>query len=615
MKKFSLVLLLISTIAIFGFSTVKNPDTIIDATIGEPDTLDPHFAYDTASGEVIFNVYECLIQYKGESIQEFEPRLATAVPSVENGLIKEGGKVYVFPIRKGIKFHNGADLTPEDVEYSFERGIIFDPSGGPMWMIIEALFGVYTWEDVVTGYIKEKTGKEVKYSDLFDENGEPLPEYKDLLVGVYKDVLDPAIEVEGDSVVFRLKRPFGPFLHILAQGASWSSVLDKETCIEKGLWDGKADTWWRYHDWEKERSPLYAWENGTGPFKLVEWDRTEQKVILERFDDYWRGPAKIKKVIIWGIDEFSTRKAMLEKGDVDICAVPTQYISQVEGLPGVTVIKGLPRPVVTSLHFNWTVAEGSEYIGSGKLDGNGIPRDFFSDINVRKAFVHAFNYDAFIEDVLQGLGNRVPADLPEGFLGYNPNLPLYKFDLRIAKQALKAAWGGKVWEKGFKMTLLYNTGNEMRQVAAEMLKYYIESLNPKFKIEVQGVQWPNYLSAYKKGLLPAFIIGWLADYPDPHNFIFTYYHSKGVYGGRQGEAYREWAKKNVDELIEKAVQEVDPAKRQKLYEEVQRIAIENYVGMPLYQPQAVRVHRSWLKGWYNNPMRPGDDYYAYWKEE
>ncbi|HDM70007.1 MAG TPA: ABC transporter substrate-binding protein, partial [Thermotogales bacterium] len=91
MKKFSLVLLLISTIAIFGFSTVKNPDTIIDATIGEPDTLDPHFAYDTASGEVIFNVYECLIQYKGESIQEFEPRLATAVPSVENGLIKEGG--------------------------------------------------------------------------------------------------------------------------------------------------------------------------------------------------------------------------------------------------------------------------------------------------------------------------------------------------------------------------------------------------------------------------------------------------------------------------------------------------------------------------------------------
>lgn len=613
-RKF-LILSVVLVISIFSFAAVKNPDTVIVATIGEADTLDPHFAYDTASGEVLFNTYDCLIQYKGESIKEFEPRISTAVPSVENGLIKDDGKTYVFPIRKGVKFHNGNDLTPEDVEYSFERGILFDPAGGPMWMIIEALFGEYTWEDVVMNHVKLRTGKDMAYSDLFAENGEPKPEYAKYLMEAYRDILDPAIEVEGDNVVFHLVRPFAPILYILAQGSSWSSILDKETCIEKGLWDGKADTWWKYHDLPKEESPLYAFENGSGPFKLVEWNREQQKVILERFDDYWNGPAKIKRAIIWGIDEFSTRKAMLEKGDVDVCYVPAQYLSQVEGMPGVTVKKGLPTVSITSLHFNWTVAEGSEYIGSGKLDGNGVPRDFFTDINVRKAFVHAFNYDAFIEDVLNGMGERVPSDLPTGFLGYNPDLPLYKFDLKAAKAALQQAWNGEVWTKGFKMSLLYNTGNEARQTAAEMLKYYIESLNPKFKIEVQGVQWPNYLSAYKRGLLPAFIIGWLADYPDPHNFIFTYYHSQGVYGGPQGEAYKEWARENLDALIEQAVQEIDPAKRQALYEEIQKIAIENYIGMPLYQPLAIRAQRDWLKGWYRNPMRPGEDFYAYWKEE
>jgi peptide/nickel transport system substrate-binding protein len=613
-RKF-LILTIVLVVSLFAFAEVKNPDTVIVATIGEPDTLDPHYAYDTASGEVLFNTYDCLIQYKGESIKEFEPRIATAVPSVENGLIRDDGKTYVFPIRKGVKFHNGNELTPEDVEYSFERGILFDPAGGPMWMIIEALFGKYTWEDVVMDHVKLRTGKEMAYSDLFDENGEPKPEYAKYLMEACRDILDPAIEVEGDSVVFHLVRPFAPLLYILAQGSSWSSILDKETSIEKGLWDGDPNTWWKYHDLPKEESPLYAFENGSGPFKLVEWNREQQKVVLERFDDYWRGPAKIKRAIIWGIDEFSTRKAMLEKGDVDVCYVPAQYLSQVEGMEGVTIIKGLPTVSITSLHFNWTVAEDSEYIGSGKLDGNGIPRDFFTDINVRKAFVHAFNYDAFIEDVLNGLGVRVPADLPTGFLGYNPDLPLYKFDLKTAKAALQQAWNGEVWKNGFKLTLLYNTGNEARQTAAEMLKYYIESLNPKFKIEVQGVQRPNYLSAYKRGLLPAFIIGWLADYPDPHNFIFTYYHSQGVYGGPQGEAYQKWAQENVDTLIEQAVEEIDPAKRQALYEEIQKIAIENYVGMPLYQPLGLRVQRSWLKGWYRNPMRPGEDFYAYWKAE
>ena len=593
-----------------AFAEVKNPDTYIYLSIGEPDTLDPHYAYDTASGEVISFVYENLIAYKGESVTEFVPRLATEVPTVDNGLIRDEGKTYVFPIRKGVKFHNGNELTPEDVEYSFERGILFDPYAGPMWMLIEALFGYETLED----FVADKVG--VPWSEMVDEEGNlKSEEYRQKLIDFYNTYIDPVIEVEGDNVVFHLSRPFAPFLSILAQNSSWSAILDKETCISLGLWDGQADGWWKYHNWKKEKSPLYEKAIGTGPFKLLEWDRTQQKVVLVRNDEYWGEQPKLAKVIIWGVDEWSTRRSMLEAGDADQIYTPLQYLDQVKGIPGVVVREG-SRLTITALHFNWTVAKDSKYLGSGKLDGEGIPPDFFSDVHVRKAFSYAFDYDTFIAQVLKGYGYRVPSVIPRGLLGFNESLPMYPFDLEKAKEEFQKAWNGELWEKGFKLTLLYNTGNEARQTACEMLKENIESLNPKFRIEVQGVQWPTYLDAYRQGQLPAFIIGWLADYPDPHNFIFTYYHSNGVYGTSQGEAFRKFAEENLNALIEKAIEETDLTKRQAMYEEIQRIAYENALGMPLYQPKEVYAMRSWVKGWMFNPMRPGEaNYDGIWKEE
>jgi ABC-type transport system substrate-binding protein len=132
---------------------VKNPDTYVVVGIGDfIDTLDPAAAYDTGSGSIIFNVYETLIFFDGPHPDKFVPWLATQVPSVENGLIRDGGLTYVFPIRQGVKFHygpvkdaNGTEipgsgiLTPEDVEYSFERGMLQDRAGGPQWLLLEPL--------------------------------------------------------------------------------------------------------------------------------------------------------------------------------------------------------------------------------------------------------------------------------------------------------------------------------------------------------------------------------------------------------------------------------------------------------------------------------------------
>ncbi|KAF2961893.1 ABC transporter substrate-binding protein [Fervidobacterium sp. 2310opik-2] len=614
LRRLLLVFVVLAAVSIFA---AFDPTIYVSVGVGEPDTLDIHQAYDTVSGEVIYNVYESLIAYKKSSLTEFEPRLATEVPSVKNGLIKDGGKTYVFPIRKSVKFHNGSDLTPEDVEYSFERGLLYDPAGGPMWMLWNAIFGVNSLNEMIEKYV----GKPV--SEIF-KDGEPLPQYKDKLVEMYKNVIDPAIEVDGNNVVFKLVRPYGPFLTIMAHTVGWSAVLDKETSIKLGLWDGKPDTWWKYRNIAKEKSPIYATAIGTGPYKLVEWDRTNRKVLLEANKDYWRGEPRIKKVVIMTVSEWGTRKLMLEKGDADDIAIVLEYLDQIRGNKDIQIIENIPSLSVTVVGFSWSVSPNSKYIGSGKWDGNGMPPDFFSDINARKAISYVINYDAVVRDVLKGYGIRVPAALPNTLLGFDPTLPLYKFNVTEARKALEKAWDGKALKVGLKFSIAYNTGNMMRQRIAEMIKTYLEMIGSgKIKVDVVALNWPSYLDAMRKAELPMPIFNWLADFPDPDNFIFTFYHSAGTYAPRQGENFKKFVSaprkelggKSLDELIEAARNSSDPDERKKLYVQIQKFAIDNYISIPVYQPVGVRVQRAWVKGWYENPMRPGNDYFELYKQQ
>ena len=613
----ALLCLTLMLFASFSFAEVKNPDTIIYATIGGPATIDPHWSYDSASGEVIYQIYDNLINYKGESTSEFVPMLATEVPTAENGLIKDDGLTYIFPIRKDVKFHNGDILIPEDVVYSIKRALIFDRSGGPVWMFCEPLLGVYSIEDKAV----EITGVE-NYSDLFeggDPRGELKSEYKEAMIKVFTDYVDKTVEVDGDNVVFHLAQAYAPFLSILSHSGSWASIIDKKWAIAQGAWDGKADTWWKYHDPENEKDPLYAIENGTGPFVLKKWV-PEEIILLERFDDYWRGPANIKNVQIKYIKEYTTRKLMLQTGDADIVYIPVQYLSEVEGIEGVTVTKNLPQLSNVASMFPWTIDAESPYIGSGKLDGKGIPPDFFSDIHVRKGFSYLFPYNIFITKVMKGLAIRNPGPIVKGLPAYTDDPSLfYEFSLLNAVDEFKLAWDGELWEKGCEFNIFYNEGNDVRKAAVDMLSTYAKMINPKFNITPVGVQWSAYLKGFLTEKLPIFTIGWGADYPDPHNFAPVYMGSRGDFSSFFGEAYREFARENVDPLLEKGLKETDPVKRVEIYKELTKIAHDQAISLYIYQPGGNHVQRNWIKGWYFNPMIPGEpagaDFYSLTKVE
>jgi len=620
MKKLLLVLLVLSAL-VLSFAAIPNPDTIIKRVIGEPETLDPAYAYDSASGEVIFNIAENLIAYDGEKLNEFVPELSTVVPTIDNGYMSEDGLTYTFVIRKGVKFQNGDTLTPEDVEYSFERNMLASQFGGPTWMYLEPLTGYQYLEYSVPEFVGVG-----EWADLFNEDGSLKSEYKDDMIRYYNEVIDPAVTVNGQEVTFHLAIPYGPFLNVLAHYSGWSVVLDKQWSIEQGAWDGKADGWWKWHNLRTEDATFYDHLMGTGPYELVDWDRTQQQVILKRNDNYWREPAAVENVVLKVITEWSTAKTAFEAGDVDIMTPDQQYMTQLRGREdeGIETVEGLPTLATDVIGFIWGVNPDSKYIGSGKLDGEGIPTNFFADENVRLGFQHSFSYDAYIQNTLEGQAIQPPSALPKGLLGYT-EVDKPSLDLQAATNYYKRAFRGQLWNKGFKMTLLYNSGNDSRQAAMEILRDNLAKINPKFQVEVRGVQWPDYVASRRSYTNPTNFFSWQADYPDPHNFISTYYNSdSGYYAAYMGDEYSKFAKLpqpefggvSLNDYIDMALKEANTTKRAMMYEKISTFAVKHAINLPVDQVLARKTFRSWIHGWERNPMQGNsDDFYKLSKHE
>lgn len=568
MKKVVMILfcLVLICTATFTNAEIKNPDTLIKATYGTVRTLDPAIAYDTESGQRLNNIYETLIQFDGSATDKYIPVLATDVPSIENGGIAADGKTYTFTIRTGVKFQGGEELTPADVEYSFERHMITDPDGGPMWMMLEALLGT------------EK-------SSTRDKDGKMLP-------GIAEEIMK-AVEVQGDKVILHLPMAYPPLMGILTQ--RWAAVLPKSWAIANGCWDGTVENAAKFNNPAPGHEPLQNKTNGSGPYKMKSWDPAGD-FVFERFDGYWGEKPKLQYAIVKYVPEWSTRKLMLQNGDIDTGTVDATYVPEMKDIAGLKYYEVPQLSVSAAMFCQKAKADGNPNLGSGKLDGEGIPPDFFSDINVRKAFMHAFDRQTYLSDVLQNL-DVVPTNPNIAGLPYAIDVPVYEFDLKKAEEYLKKAWGGQVWEKGFKMTITYNTGNARREGAALMLAENVQSLNPKFKVEVQNVEWKDYLVNYRNFLYPIFIIGWGADYPDPHNFLFTFMKSGGVYG-----KYMAYANAEVDKLCDDGIMTIDPAKRKEIYTRLQNLWYEEAIGLCLYQPKLFKFYKDWMQGFVPHPM-------------
>jgi peptide/nickel transport system substrate-binding protein len=607
---------------------------VLTLTADPIETLDPAFAYDSGSGWIIFNIYETLIFWDGDKPDKFVPMLSTAVPSLDNGLIKDDGKTYVFPIRKGIKFHDGAvkdpqgnvipgsgELTPDDVTYSIQRLLLEDRSGGPSWLMMEPLLGSSSIMDF--GFALQPGSKAIAAS--VDPKMKPAERLKATFspetLKAICDQVKSAVTVDGDNVAFHLKGSFAPFLQVVV--GYWASILDKEwvmmdihndagALVKKAGWDGNCGSWPDFYDPDQSDSSLYSIANGTGPYKFIRW-RPNEEIYLERDDGYWRErPANLKYVSFKFSPELSTRLLMLQNGDADIVTIPLASQDQVEPLVQKELVSKYENQPTGSAFF-WIFNQkismtDNPYVGSGKLDGDGIPADFFSDLDVRQGFGFVFDWQSYLQNAIHGEGTRFRGAIESSVFGYNPEQPVFDVDLDKAKEHFQKAFGGQLWDKGFKFIVPYVQGGQAVKLTTQIMAKNLASINPKFQLISQDFQNNKISQDGDLGKIPMDYNGWSEDYHDPNNWVFPILDSNGYYARNMG--MDPTLQSQLDDMIVKARGELNPETRKEIYFELQKIAYDKALIIPLEEWHRRRYTRSWLHGYLNNTAFP--DYYFWY---
>jgi peptide/nickel transport system substrate-binding protein len=370
---------------------------------------------------------------------------------------------------------------------------------------------------------------------------------------------------------------------------------------------------------------------------LESWTPGEGHVLVAN-DSYWRtdadavweggpaGQAAIKTVVVTLIDEWGTRFASLQAGDAESVTVNPQDRPQADGFVGefcdyatnectpneenpngpLRKWGGLPSVSRTDMFMIFDTGAESPYIGSGQLDGNGIPPDFFSDINVRRAMNYCFDYETYIAEALNGEGLRNNGPIIAGMLGYNEDGPMYEYDPEQCAAELEQAWGGALPETGFRFQIAYNTGNTARQTVGEILQAELGAINPLYQVEVVGLPWPTFLRTFQASQIPVIASGWLEDIHDPHNWVQPF--TVGTYAGRQ--RLPDEIITQFNDLVTAGVSATDPAEREAIYAELQQLHHDLAIQVTLAQALGARYEQRWVNGWYYNPVEPGTYFYA-----
>lgn len=272
-----------------------NPGLLVHAADDEPSTLYPAQVEPGEAGEtVILQVYERLLEFAPDS-PVLVPGLATEVPSRDNGLISEDGLTYTFPIRQGVKFHDGTDLTAHDVKFSWDRVMTMALPEGNAGILSDMVVETA----VVDDYTFQVTLKEVSASFLF----------RAVAAMVASVVSQDAVEANGGVAA-------GQFSEFMSTNMV-----------------------------------------GTGPYRFSAWNRGEN-LQLVRSDSYWGEPAKLDVRIEVGGDP-DVRVLGLRAGEYDTIETDPSFIADLEGADGVTIYQEglLLEPL--HIGFNLNIVEGS----------------------------------------------------------------------------------------------------------------------------------------------------------------------------------------------------------------------------------------------------------------
>ena len=286
-----------------------------------------------------------------------------------------------------------------------------------------------------------------------------------------------------------------------------------------------------------------------GAYKLKIWDH-DKALVLERNDGYYGEKAKTKFVLAYMINEMFTAISLFDAGKLDFQP-------------------SLPSREIRNLRTR------KEYRESGTLGiyyyGFNTRIKPFSDLKVRKAFVHAVDRKQ-ITDMLAGGQIPLSGWIPAGMFGYEADRGL-KFNVELANKLLDEA-GYKDRSKFPRVKIGFNT-NEDHQRVAENVQAQIKK-NLGIEVEIANEEWKVYLASLQTNTPPIYRLGWVADYPDPDNFM-------NLMASVSENNHTGWSSKTYDDLVGRAVSVTAKEARRQLYSQAQTLLTEEEVpAMPIY---------------------------------
>lgn len=507
----------------------KAGGTLVFGASADPVSLDGAYVSDGESLRVITQVFETLVTTKLGGTDP-APKLAKTWKASDDGL------AWTFELEKGVTFHDGTPFNAEAVCKNFDRWYHFTG-------VQQSPNVSYYWQTVFGGFATQE-----------DPDAPTESLYKSCEAG------------SATEVVINLTKPSASFVAGLANGAFSIASPTALAKYEADKVGGNGDEP-RFEGTFGTQHPV-----GTGPFKFTSWTPND-KLVIERNDDYWGTKALLDRVIFRPIADGPARRQALEAGEI-------QGYDNVD--PGdLSSLKGADFQILERPAFN--VA----YIGFNQTKP---PLD---NLKIRQAIAHAVNREALLKAKYPE-GSEVAAEfMPPELFGYSKSVEKYAYDVDAAKKLIA--------DSGVKNPTLefwYPTSVSrpyMPEPEANFQAFKADLEKAGFTVVTKSAPWrPDYLNAVNGGNAPMYLLGWTGDFGDPDNFVGTFFQTTQPAWGYDSAALRT--------LLDKAEIESDQTAREKLYQQANEQIMKDLPGVPYVHTKPAIAFAKNVKGYVPSPV-------------
>lgn len=307
---------------------------------------------------------------------------------------------------------------------------------------------------------------------------------------------------------------------------------------------------------------------GTGPFKFVNYDNTQQVCDVEAFPEYWDGPSQLRQVRVRVIADMNALQAELQAGRVDIAPMPTSLspdaVKRLEEDPNLRV-QSFPGSNVVLLTLN---------TASPPLD----------NVKVRQAIAYAIDRESLIQNLLRGYGKIAHSIIPEESWAYTAG-QTYTYDPAMAKRLLSEAGVRIDRPVVYKLSGSSLAGRQYAGVIQNSLK------EVGIPVEIQTPEQNTLFDELRRGNFQIAYTQWVGGNQDPIFYKDLFATSEIPTQTRPSRNRSRYSNPELDALLEEAVNTFDRARAKELYTKIQDIVSRDVPVFPLWYQSNIVIAR------------------------